>query len=297
METKQTPPNLPPESSGEMDELLSWLNEYGKPIFSGLIIGIVLVAGIYLWRQRQSEKAEAAVQALFEGGSPEEYLQRAIAEPKAPTAPLALASAAADFYAQGRYDEALSAYESLLEQYPESLPAPNARLGRAASLEALDDFAGAADAFEDAAGRVEGFLLLQATLGAGRCREQLGQLDEARAIYEDYLVAHPEGDWQAQIESSLLLLKRAERARALPPPAEATMLATEEVVVEEPAVEVEPVADEPAIEEPVAEEPAAEEVAVADEPAVEESVAEEAAAEDESDESPSDEDDAPTPED
>lgn len=308
MEAKQpNQRNVPPTTPGELDELMSWLKEYGRPVVSGLLIGAVLLMGIHLWRQRQREKTAAAVQALFQGSAPEELLQQALAEPKASIAPLALASAAADFFAQGRYDEALAAYENLLEQYADSLLAPNAELGRAASLEALDDFAGAAEAYEAfALNRADDFLLLQATLGAGRCREQLGEHDEARALYEEYLVAHPDGEWLAQVESSLMLLKKAERARALPPPAEATMLATEEVVetseaesvaVEEAVAEdvatEELAAEETAIEEPVTEEPAsAEEVAVAEEPAAEETAVEEPVVEE-----PATEEPAPTPED
>ena len=55
--------------------------------------------------------------------------------------------------------------------------------------------------------------------GAARCRQQLGQFDEARALYEDFIAANPESTWLPQAESGLLFLKKAERAKNMPAPA------------------------------------------------------------------------------
>ena len=224
---------------------------------------------------QQQEKAEAAVQALFESRAPEEFRQMAADDPKAPTAPLALATAAAEYYAQGRYDEALSAYQGFLTQYSGHMMAPDAEVGVAASLEALDDFEGAAEAYERFAQANPGSALApQAVMGAARCREQLGQFDEARALYEDFIVANPDSDWIAQAESGLLFLKKAERASRLPPPVavpeanvvfDSTLMPT---AAEEAAPEAEIVEEAVVTAEDAAEAPEAIEA----EPAVEEAV-------------------------
>jgi len=210
---KPNPPS--PEAQDDAQQFFAWIKDYGRPALIGLALVVMLMLGVSIWRNQQAEKARAAVEALFLGRAPEEFQQLALADPKAPTAPLAQATAAAEFYAQGRYDEALSAYQRFLSLYPGHMMAPNAEVGVAASLEALDDFDGAARAYQAFAESNPGHMLApQSVMGAARCREQLGQLEEARALYEDFMVANPDSPWMAQAESGLLFLKMTERARA-----------------------------------------------------------------------------------
>lgn len=217
-EKKPTTGNVPPpEAQSDAEQFTTWMTEYGRPALIGLAVAVVVLLGLSIWRNQKQEKADAAVQALFQGRAPEEFRQMAVADPKAPTAPVALATAAAEFYAQGRYDEALSTYQSFLAQYPGHMLEPDAQLGVAASLEALDDFEAAAESYEAfAASHATSTLAPQAVMGAARSREQLGQFDDARALYEDFIAANPESSWLPQAESGLLFLKKAERAKDLP---------------------------------------------------------------------------------
>lgn len=251
----ETPTPVPPrESSEDVQQFSGWMTEYGRPALIGLAVAVVALLAISIWRNQKAEQAAAAVQALFQRRSPEELRQMAEADPEAPTAPMALASAAAEFYAQNRYDEALSAYQGFLGRYPAHMLAPDAQIGVAASLEALDDFEAAAAGYEAfAAGFAASPLRPQAVMGAARCREQLGQFDQARALYEDFIAGNPDSSWLPQAESGLLFLKKAERAKNAPAPAapaEAAPVATEAAA---PAVaEAAPAAMEeaaPAIEE------------------------------------------------
>lgn len=208
-----------PPANEEATPFSRWMAEYGRPALIGLAVAVVVVLGVSIWRSQKEQKAAAAVQALFQGKSPEELQMLAAGDPEAPTAPLALASAAAEFYAQNRYDEALAAYERFRDLYPAHLLAPDAALGLAASREALEDFEAAATAYEAfAAANPASLLQPQAMMGAARCREQLGQFDAARALYEDFIVAHPDSGWLPQAESGLLFLKKAERAKNMPVP-------------------------------------------------------------------------------
>jgi len=221
----------------DAQEFMEWMKEYGRPAMIGLAVVVVIMLGFSVWRKQRAEKEEASVQSLFQGRSPEEFQQLASVDPAAPTAPIALATAAAEFYAQNRYDEALAAYQRFLGQYPNHMLAPEASMGVAASLEALDEFNEAADtymAFADA--NPDQALQPQAIFGAARCREQLGQFDEARALYEEFIVANPDSSWLPQAESGLLFLKKAERAIHLPAPVAAPVVEVMDEVVSEPVL-------------------------------------------------------------
>ncbi|MGD9781158.1 MAG: tol-pal system YbgF family protein [Kiritimatiellia bacterium] len=265
-------PIAPVHESEDLKQVSRWMAEYGRPALIGLAVAVVVVLGISIWRNQKAEKAKLAVQALFQGSGPEELQQTATSDPKAPTAPMALATAAAEFYAQGRYDESLSAYQSFLGQYPDHMLVPEAELGVAAGHEGLDDFETAAAGYEAFAKARAGHRLMpQATMGAARCREQLGQFAEARALYEDFIASNPDSSWLPQAESGLLFLKKAERAKNAPP--QAVFDSSKDAVVVDEAV---PAAAAEAAPEPAAAEavPAATESAAApaEEPAVDEAV-------------------------
>ena len=52
-----------------------------------------------------------------------------------------------------------------------------------------------------------------ATFAKARCYEQKGDLEKARAIYEEFIVANPENRWLDQAESSLRYVKQKIRAQ------------------------------------------------------------------------------------
>lgn len=237
----QTPEPIPAAHDNEdVQRFSTWMAEYGRPALIGLAVAVVALLGIQIWHGQKASKAAGAVQALFQSRSPEELQQLATTDPDAPTAPMALASAAAEFYAQNRYDEALAAYQGFLAQHPAHMLAPQAEIGVAASHEALDDFEAAVAGYEAFAEKQPDHPLRpQAVFGAARCLEQLGRFDEARALYEDFIAANPDSEQLAQAESGLLFLKKAERAknRPVPPAGEAASPAAEPAsAAEEPAV-------------------------------------------------------------
>ena len=177
----ETPPAPAPESprpeSEDLQQFSKWMAEYGRPALIGLAVAVAVLLGITVWNNQKKEKASAAVQALFQVRSPEELQQLALADPEAPTAPMALASAAAEYYAQNRFDEALDAYRNFLTRYPTNMLAGDVALGVAASLEALENYAEAGAAYGAfAEANPDNPLRPQAVMGAARCHEQLGQL-------------------------------------------------------------------------------------------------------------------------
>ena len=230
----------PPPASEDSKQFSQWMAEYGRPALIGLAVAVVVLLGISIWRSQKESKASAAVQALFQGRSPEEFQQLASANSKSPIAPMALATAAAEFYAQNRYDEALAAYQQFLSLYPDHMLVPDAALGVAASQEALESFSEAAAGYEAfAAAHTHSPLHPHAVMGAARCQEQLGNFDAARALYEDFIAANPDSAWLPQAESGLLFLKKAERAKKLPAPAAAAVAETAPVAESAPVAAVE----------------------------------------------------------
>ena len=240
-------PAAPTHDNEDVQRFSTWMAEYGRPALIGLAVAVVALLGIQIWHGQKASKATAAVQALFQSRSPEELQQLASADPEASTAPMALASAAAEFYAQNRYDEALAAYQRFLSLYPAHMLAPEATVGVAASLEALDQFEEAAASYEAfAQANPASPLRPQAVFGAARCLEQLGKFAEARSLYEDFIAANPESAALPQAESGLLFLKKAERAKNAPAPQVAVFDSSrDEVVAEDVAVaEAAPVLEE-----------------------------------------------------
>ena len=209
-----------PAAGEDVQQFSKWMADYGRPALIAVAVAVVVVLGLSVWRGQQAAKKAAAMEALFQNRGPEGLLELAVTDPDGPAAPLALASAGAEFYAQNRYDEALDAYQRFAARYTNHLFAADAALGAAASLEALDRLEEAAAGYEAfAAANPQSTQRPQAVFGAARCRQQLGQFETARALYEDFIAANPESPWLPQAESGLLFLKKAERAKDLPPPA------------------------------------------------------------------------------
>lgn len=129
---------------------------------------------------------------------------------------LSLAIAAAELYSNYDYGEALSAYRSVVELYPETMIAPYAQVGVAATHEAMEQYYEAADSYLFfATANSRHVLQPLAVMGAARCREQLGQFVEARDLYEEFIASHSESIWLQQAESGLLFLNKTMRASSI----------------------------------------------------------------------------------
>jgi tetratricopeptide (TPR) repeat protein len=104
-----------------------------------------------------------------------------------------------------------------------------AALGLAECDEAQFKLGDALKAYENfAMTRSHSFLYAQAIFGKGRCLEQMSRFDEARAVYEDFITAHPKDPSAQRAETALMYVGKAKRAaekRALQPPAAAPQAA------------------------------------------------------------------------
>ena len=81
-----------------------------------------------------------------------------------------------------------------------------------------------------------------AVFGKARCLEAERKFDEAKAVYEDFIAAHPDSAWNRAAETAIKALAQKKRAVAagevhitLPPTAPAAISATPVVVAPTPS--------------------------------------------------------------
>ncbi len=175
---------------------------------------VILVAGFAVWtlNQRRAQQVLEAEQRLATAQSSSEFEEIVSRFPRSEAAPLAQLSLAKVHFDLGRYQEALEAYEYFKNTWSEHPFTSTATLGRLFALEAL----GAPEQMEEAEAGFRDFaeknpdhyLYPQARLGEARLKQHLGYLEEARAIYEDFIANHPDNPWGAEIEERLMDLER-----------------------------------------------------------------------------------------
>ena len=218
-EQNQTPVN-PAAESADVTSFRALAAAYAKPFLFVVLLAVVASLLFSAWRTRREAAAEAASRTLFFAQSPEELQQSALSFPSAPSAPVALFSAASEYYNASRFEEALDAANAFTAAYPSHEWAPAAAFTAAAALEALeryDEAVAAYDALASAEGTPDTWVL-QARNGQARSLQALARFDEARAIYEDLALRFTEANVQSQINANLQFLAKAERASTLPLP-------------------------------------------------------------------------------
>lgn len=181
----------------------------------GSILLVFLVAGVFLWRRSHATRLdEEATRELFSARAQTKANLDTLMErcSSSKLAPLIMLKQAQVQYAEGNYDPANAAYERFLKEYPTHELAPVAEFGQLLCREARmnkDDLDSALKGFAGfAAKHPDSFLVNEATFGRARCMEELGRLEEARQVYEDFKVAHPsENIWQERAETSLKIVE------------------------------------------------------------------------------------------
>jgi predicted negative regulator of RcsB-dependent stress response len=232
--------------NADVQDFMALVNEYGKPLLIAAVVAGVAALGFATWKNRQARQAEAESAALFQASAPEEFQQLA-ATGNAAGAPAALSFAAAGYYRQGRWEEALAAYTELAAKEGAGGLDVAAGLGVASALEAQGEYEAAASALDGWLEKNAGhFLEPLAVVDAARCHREAGNYDRARVICEDYKVAHPDDEVaQARLDEALALIAQAERAasKAAAEPETTTPQAeepAEKAALEAPAEEATP---------------------------------------------------------
>lgn len=204
----------------ELEDVKQFIESYGKPLITVLVIVIVSVGVFYMLRTRQANRICDAGQRLALAQSTADFDTIVEDYANTPAAPRALLALAKLHFDNGNYEIAFEKYESFLQQYPDDPMMTTAALGRIFCIEArnyesaLQDAASAYEKF--ASTHSDSFLAPQAIFGQARCLEQLDQLNTARTKYEDFMAHHAESPWTMRAEELLERVNRKIDARDEP---------------------------------------------------------------------------------
>lgn len=284
----------------ELAELKQIIETYGKPAVTAVLVVMISIGAFQMYTTRKQNRADESARQLAAARSIPDFEAVYSNYGKTKAAPRALLAVAKLYYDNANYEIASTKYDEFLREFPEDRMTETAELGRIFCLEArnynaaIEEAAAAYAAFAEA--NPESFLAPQAIFGQARCLEQLGKLDDARAIYEDFIAKQAESAWVMRAEDLLeqvtLQIEKQQLGETVATPAPAAVVPTIEIpatTIEIPPAAVEAVAEAPvetpaaaakapAAEAPVKEKPVAEKPAK-EEPVVEAPVAEKPAAE------------------
>jgi predicted negative regulator of RcsB-dependent stress response len=202
----------------EVADAMTWVREYGVSAGIGIAVAVALALGIVLYRQQQSRTTARAAEILMNAKSADEMQQVVDQYGKTPSAPLALISMAGERFHEGRYDVAMAQYQQFLATYPDHPLRFAAQLGQAYCREALELWDAALEGYRTFAERNADHLLApMAKFGEARVLAQMGQRQDAAAIYQAYVEGEENAPWRAQAQTALLYLEKDMRAAAAQP--------------------------------------------------------------------------------
>ncbi len=190
----------------------AWIDQYGSYAVSAVLVVLIALAAVHMLKNRRESRMAEASQRLAAAQSASD-LEAIIADFRtSDIAPLAHIALAKVNFENGDYDLALSQYDDFLKKWPKHDMKTTAQLGRIVCIEsrgqapALQEASAAFAAF--ATENKGHFLAPQAILGQARCLEQLGDLEQARTVYEDFIANHPDNPWIVRAEELLANLQR-----------------------------------------------------------------------------------------
>lgn len=207
---KKPQPNV--QHQHDVEALKAWIAKYGSHAVTAVLAVLIVLVALHLIQSRATRRTVEANQRLASAQSASDFEAILADFGKSDVAPLAQLALAKLNFDNANYELALSQYEQFLAQWPEHEMGKTAELGRVFCIEArghndaLNEAAEAFGAF--AAANPDHHLAPQALFGQARCLEQLGDLTQARAIYEDFITAHPENLWTIRAEELLTAVQR-----------------------------------------------------------------------------------------
>lgn len=210
--SEETPKTADLELPEELEQAKDFVTKHANLIMTIALVVAVAVTGLWVYRSRHMRRDMIADQELSMARTAPDFEALLDQYKNTPAAPLALLSLAKLQFDNGNYEAALARYDQFLVEWPTHEMRPTAELGRFFCIEARADESSVREAqagFESfAASHPDHYLYPQARIGQARCLQQLGQFDEARIIYEDFLADNPDNPWVLQVEEQLASLEK-----------------------------------------------------------------------------------------
>ncbi len=187
-----TPANLPEE----LVPVYEWFQENGKTLVIEILVAIAIIAAILSFKDYRQNQRDLASAALLQGSdvvSLEELNGKYGNSKSGALIRLQLAQA---YYEEGKYENALEAYKEFADD--NKVLASEARLGYAASLEALKRFDEAITAYGEVSDDAKSPAYVAAQSGIVRSLAANGKKDEAEKKIEtliaDKVITEAVGD-------------------------------------------------------------------------------------------------------
>jgi len=197
--------------SSRFYEFLAWveLNKKNLAIGAGALVALCFGYFVYQWHSNEQEAAaNQALSAIRSTPSPspmlpepkaQEYLKVANEFSGTAAGERALLMAAADLYAQGKYQEAQAQFERFLKNYSHSPLAPQAVYGVAVCADALNKVDEALAKYQDVVARYPTESVAgQARLAMGRLYEAKNQPELALKTYEELTKGKETSVWSSE---------------------------------------------------------------------------------------------------
>jgi outer membrane protein assembly factor BamD (BamD/ComL family) len=231
-------PSFVPE---DMIEFWLWFREKGVKALALVCAVAIVVAGAVIYLRYRESQTNRASEQLAAADSVESI--EAVVAQYGNTAPgvaarLKLSKA---YYDAGKYQEALTGYDSFLQKYPAHPFADLARVGRGFALCALNRPDDALTAFHDfEKAKPDSFLEPQVMLGEVNCLTIQGKKAEAKALLQKLRVLQRDTPWEGVAKRMEGVVDRytAQAPRSLFDQANALapLLPSESPVVQPPAI-------------------------------------------------------------
>ena len=181
--------------------------KHGRKIVWGLVAVLAVGALAYLWQWKQTQQAEEAAAKLV-GARDIPALEQVVKDyPQQEVAAQALLRLADMQYSVGRYTDAASSYQKFLKDFPNHALGDSAQFGLAAVAEAQGQYEQARAQYNTMAGG-RSYVSVGARLGVARCTELLGQVREARQLYEELKASVRRTPWQVEVDMRYAVLGR-----------------------------------------------------------------------------------------
>jgi len=213
----------------ELQQARDLLRRHGPTLGTALIVAAIVLGGTTWIKRNRAQATQRAAMMLTSARTIQDLEGLMGKYPRSDVAPLAALRLGKMHFDGGAYDLALIQYATFLRDHGDHPQAIAAELGRIHCLEAQGRFQEALEGLKRFVMTHPGhFRLPQALLGLARCEEQLGNLEKAKVLYEDFIAGESNGEWKPVFESLLEALDRrlAKAAREAPAVAVPTLPST-----------------------------------------------------------------------
>lgn len=223
--TDKLPEGTTTEHTDELLLLKSFLDNYGKPALTAVIVVVILVGGFRYYQKRANTLAVESELRLASARTITD-LESVVADcAKTDVAPRALLALAKLYFDNASFEIALSKYDQFIMDYPEYPLVNGATLGRLLCIEARGDSLSLEEASMGFTSFLQEhpnhYLAPQAAFGKARCLVAMDSSDQARAIYQSVIDDRPETIWSYRAEELMDALDRdAKRPKKTSPAVE-----------------------------------------------------------------------------